>query len=173
MFKQLLAAIALIFSINLILSACSTVEKPRIINSSKLGPLVQVYETIIVDAGATFDGKGSLYDWAGQGDCSQDEGMPPMFKLYDGAVLKNTCMKGAPDGIHVRGSDVIIDNIVNLDVCEDAISIKLDENKKSLITLQYITQSFSIVRIKPFKSRAGIICISTTMNFIAALKRLG
>ena len=72
---------------------------------------------------------GALYDWTGVGDCSQKEGMPPMFKLSDGATLQNLQMRNAPDGIHVRGSNVTISNIVNLDVCEDAISIKLDKNK--------------------------------------------
>jgi len=50
--------------------------------------------------------------------------MPPMFVLSDNATLKNLWMKNAPDGIHTKGSNIIVNNIVNVDVCEDAISIK-------------------------------------------------
>lgn len=130
MLEKLLAK-TLVFALlmGFLLSGCSSASKPEVINSSKFGPMVQVYETIIVPDGAVFDGKGSLYDWAGEGDCSQTEGMPPMFKLKGNSVLKNIRMKNAPDGIHIGGSNVTVDNIVNLDVCEDAISIKLDKNK--------------------------------------------
>jgi len=130
MLKNLpIVIIIAIFPLFSILTACGNVSKPEVLNSPKLGPMVQVYETIIVPEGAIFDGKGSLYDWAGEGDCSQTEGMPPMFKLKANSVLKNIRMRNAPDGIHIGGSNVTIDNIINLDVCEDAISIKLDKNK--------------------------------------------
>ena len=82
MLEKLLAK-TLVFALlmGFLLSGCSSASKPEVINSSKFGPMVQVYETIIVPDGAVFNGKGSLYDWAGEGDCSQTEGMPPMFKL--------------------------------------------------------------------------------------------
>jgi len=122
------------FSLTLLLSfglpSCSSAQKPEVLTSPEHGPIVQVYETILIPEGAVFDGKGSLYGWAGEGDCSQTEGMPPMFKMADNSTLKNIRMQNAPDGIHIKGSNVTIDYIVNLDVCEDAISIKLDKNKQ-------------------------------------------
>lgn len=86
------------------------------------GKVVFVNSTIRVAPGRTFDGNGNIYVWTGSGDCSQAEGMRPMFEVYDGARLQNLFMIYAPDGVHVYGSNVVIDNIVNLDVCEDAIS---------------------------------------------------
>ncbi|TQV74159.1 hypothetical protein FKG94_16245 [Exilibacterium tricleocarpae] len=87
------------------------------------GKTVDVRETITVGENEIFDGNGDMYDWNGEGDCSQREGMPPMFILLPGSTLKNLWIRGAPDGIHVKGSNIVIDNIVNVDVCEDAISI--------------------------------------------------
>ena len=107
---------------------CSSVNSPDAANGSD-PKIVNVSQTITVRQGQIFDGKGKLYDWTGEGDCSQVEGMPPMFKLASNSALRNLRMRNAPDGIHIKGSNVLVDNIVNVDVCEDAISIKLDENK--------------------------------------------
>lgn len=93
--------------------------------------IIKVSDTIIIGASKVLDGQGKLFEWTGKGDCSQTEGMPPMFKLRAGASLRNLQMKNAPDGIHIAGSNVTLDNIVNLDVCEDAVSIKLDKNKRT------------------------------------------
>lgn len=87
------------------------------------GTTIVVREKIIVEKGEVFDGQGNLYDWKGKGDCSQTEGMPPMFVLGPDSTLKNVYIRNAPDGIHIKGSNVTIDNMVNVDVCEDAISI--------------------------------------------------
>jgi hypothetical protein len=84
---------------------------------------VKVKSTINV-SGKVFDGNGDTYVWTGSGSCSDKEGMPPMFKLGNGATLKNLIMKNAPDGIHITGSNVTIDHVVNEDVCEDAVSFK-------------------------------------------------
>ena len=113
------------------LATCTGVLSPHPAAAQELTKdVIKVSTTIVVEEGEIFDGNGALYDWVGEGDCSQAEDMPPMFKLSAGSTLKNLKMKNAPDGIHVKGSHVIIDNIVNVDVCEDAISIKLDKNKK-------------------------------------------
>lgn len=111
-----------------LLLGCSSVDYLETVNGSD-PEIVNVSQTITVRQGQIFDGKGKLYDWTGQGDCSQSEGMPPMFKLASNSALRNLRMRNAPDGVHIKGSNVLVDNIVNLDVCEDAISIKLDENK--------------------------------------------
>ena len=127
----LIKSIILASPIFLMFAGCGNANKPQVIRSPQEGTIIQVSETVVVDAGVVFDGAGILYDWVGEGDCSQTEGMPPMFRLSENATLKNLRMRNAPDGIHVRGSNVTIDNIVNLDVCEDAISIKLDRNKRA------------------------------------------
>lgn len=84
-----------------------------------------VNETIVVAAGKTFDGQGKRYR-AGSalGDGSQSEGQKPMFKLEDGATLRNVVL-GSPaaDGIHTYG-DVTLENIVWEDIGEDALTIK-------------------------------------------------
>lgn len=96
-------------------------------NGGNDGPLVDtvVPETIVVEAGRTFDGSGKRF-LAGRalGDGSQDEGQKPVFRLEDGATLKNVVL-GAPaaDGIHTHG-DVILENIVWEDIGEDAMTIK-------------------------------------------------
>ena len=112
----------------LILTACahSQLQKspsPSLPLDGFTGTTIEVSKTIVVKNGQTFDGHGKYYQWVGAGDCSQSEGMPPMFDLHQGATLKNLWMENAPDGIHIKGSNVVIDSIVNIDVCEDAISI--------------------------------------------------
>lgn len=85
----------------------------------------QVDSTIVVDAGETFDGRCQRY-WAGPnvGDGSQSESQDPVFRLEDGATLRNVVL-GAPaaDGIHTYG-DVTLENITWEDVGEDALTIK-------------------------------------------------
>tara|TARA_B100000902_G_C26588634_1_gene564719 strand:- start:111 stop:536 length:426 start_codon:yes stop_codon:yes gene_type:complete len=58
----------------------------------------------------------------GEGNCSQDEGMPTMFRMEAGSHIKNLFMIDAPNGIVFKGNDASADKIVNLDVCEDAMS---------------------------------------------------
>jgi hypothetical protein len=85
--------------------------------------IVYVSETIMINRDVEYDGDGKLFVWVGRGNCGQYEGMPPMFILLYGAKLKNLYMAYAPAGIHIRGSNVSIDNVINLEVCEDAVSI--------------------------------------------------
>jgi len=84
-----------------------------------------VEATIVVKAGASFDGTGKRF-LAGPalGDGSQSESQKPVFKLEDGATLRNVVI-GAPaaDGIHTHG-DATLENIVWQDIGEDALTIK-------------------------------------------------
>ena len=70
----------------------------------------------------TFD--GGLKRFAGIGNGSQSESQDPMFKLADGATLKNVIL-GAPagDGVHCSGSCTLI-NVWWEDVGEDAATFK-------------------------------------------------
>jgi len=103
---------------------------------------IQVSEKIIVGDGEVFDGKGNLYVWVGEGDCSQTEGMPPMFVLLSNATLKNISIKNAPDGVHIKGSNVTIDNMVNVDVCEDAISISKSKHFPTGNNIKIVNSKF-------------------------------
>lgn len=84
-----------------------------------------VNSTIVVGPGQVYDGKGRTFI-AGPalGDGSQNENQKPVFRVENGATLKNVVL-GAPaaDGIHTYG-DVYLANIVWLDVGEDALTIK-------------------------------------------------
>ncbi len=82
-----------------------------------------VSKTIAVSG--TYD--GSLKRFYGSGDLGgdgQDEGQDPIFKLADGATLKNVIL-GSPaaDGVHCSGS-CTIQNVWWEDVGEDAASFK-------------------------------------------------
>ncbi|WP_281884396.1 pectate lyase [Paenibacillus sp. YYML68] len=87
---------------------------------------VKVDSTIIVKAGQTYDGANNTYvaNASTLGDGSQDEGQKPVFRLENGATLKNVKL-GAPaaDGVHCYGS-CNITNVHWLDVGEDALTLK-------------------------------------------------
>jgi pectate lyase C len=84
-----------------------------------------VNATIIVRSGETFDGRGQRYvAGSALGDGSQSESQKPVFRLENGARLRNVVL-GAPaaDGVHCYG-DVALENITWEDVGEDAMTIK-------------------------------------------------
>ena len=87
---------------------------------------------ITITSGEVIDGEGKLFVWSGKGKCNQDEGQSSMFIMANGSTLKNMYILNAPDGIHIRGSNVTIENIVNLKVCEDAISTPNTKRKKNI-----------------------------------------
>lgn len=74
-------------------------------------------------AGKSISFGGDLLKWTGPGDCSQAESQMPMIEVQgDDITIRNAVIMNAPDGIHVRGKRVIIENVVFPDVCEDAIT---------------------------------------------------
>ena len=83
-----------------------------------------VKDVIVISENQKFNGNNKIFLWIGSGDCSQKEGMPPMFIMQNNSELKNVNILNAPDGIHIVGSNVKISNMRNYDVCEDAISTK-------------------------------------------------
>ncbi|WP_370417180.1 pectate lyase (plasmid) [Pantoea vagans] len=100
-----------------------------------------VHDTIVVPAGQVFDGKGQTFT-AGKelGDGSQSESQKPLFKLEDGASLKNVVIgDNGADGIHLYG-DAKIDNLHVTNVGEDAITVKANkEGKKSNVEISNST----------------------------------
>ncbi len=85
---------------------------------------VTITSTIVVKAGQTYDGGGNTIIAKGMGDGSQSESQKPIFKLENGAKLKNVII-GAPacDGIHCYGNNTLT-NIKCSDVGEDFFSVK-------------------------------------------------
>ncbi|MER5180599.1 pectate lyase [Streptomyces sp. NPDC002896] len=78
-----------------------------------------------IEVSGTFD--GGLKRYYGSGDLGgdgQDEGQDPVFKLEDGAVLKNVIL-GTPaaDGVHCQGS-CTLQNVWWEDVGEDAATFR-------------------------------------------------
>jgi hypothetical protein len=81
--------------------------------------------TATIPVTGTLDGGNVRYFGSGAlGGDSQDEGQDPLFKLADGAVLKNVIL-GAPaaDGVHCSGSCTLI-NVWWENVGEDAATFK-------------------------------------------------
>jgi hypothetical protein len=81
--------------------------------------------TATIAVSGTLDGGNVRYFGSGAlGGDGQDEGQDPLFKLADGAVLKNVIL-GAPaaDGIHCSGSCTLI-NVWWENVGEDAATFK-------------------------------------------------
>ncbi|MDI6100683.1 pectate lyase [Actinoplanes sp. NEAU-A12] len=81
--------------------------------------------TATIPVSGTVDGGNARYFGSGAlGGDGQDEGQDPLFKLADGAVLKNVIL-GAPaaDGIHCSGSCTLI-NVWWENVGEDAATFK-------------------------------------------------
>jgi pectate lyase C len=88
------------------------------------GTQITVNETIRVTSG-TFDGGCQRYT-AGSalGDGSQSEGQDPIFRVENGATLRNVVIgNNGADGIHVYNGGVL-DNIHWMNVGEDAMTIK-------------------------------------------------
>lgn len=138
--------------------------------NSFTGKLVEVRDTIKIGKGEVFDGKGQLYDWKGTGDCSQEEGMPSMFVLAQGATLKNIWIRNAPDGVHIKGSDTVIDNMVNVDVCEDAISIIENKREGAAKNVKIINSKFFFCSDKAIQLTRGTNVVISNNEFYHCAK---
>jgi len=88
------------------------------------GSIVWVSETIRVTSG-TFDGGCRVYTaTSALGDGGQSENQKPIFRVENGATLKNVVIgHNGADGIHVYNG-ATLDNITWNDVGEDALTVK-------------------------------------------------
>jgi pectate lyase C len=88
------------------------------------GAQVAVNETIRVTTG-TYDGGCRRHQaGSGLGDGSQSEGQDPVFRVENGATLRNVVIgTNGADGIHTYNG-ATLDNIYWMDVGEDAMTIK-------------------------------------------------
>jgi hypothetical protein len=72
---------------------------------------------------------GDALKWTGEGDCSQNEHMEPIISVQgNGASVRNAFIVMAPDGVHVSGKNVVLENLVFPKVCEDAITANGADN---------------------------------------------
>ncbi len=79
--------------------------------------------------GRTVSFGGDALKWRGEGDCSQNEAMEPVISVQgDGVTVRNAVVIESPDGIHVSGKNVVIENVVFPKVCEDAITANGADN---------------------------------------------
>jgi len=91
---------------------------------STSGTQTTVNETIRVTSG-TYDGGCRRFQaGSGLGDGSQSEGQDPVFRVENGATLRNVVIgTNGADGIHTYNG-ATLDNIYWMDVGEDAMTIK-------------------------------------------------
>jgi len=88
------------------------------------GTQTTVNETIRVTSGVYDGGCRRFNAGSGLGDGGQSEGQKPVFRVENGATLRNVVigMNGA-DGIHIYNG-AVIDNVHWLNVGEDALTVK-------------------------------------------------
>lgn len=91
---------------------------------STSGPQTTVHETIRVTSG-TYDGGCQRFNAGSElGDGSQSEGQDPIFRVENGATLRNVVIgTNGADGIHTYNG-AVLDNIHWMNVGEDAMTIK-------------------------------------------------
>lgn len=97
-------------------------------SDAKVSANVYISNTIVVAAGQTYDGQGNTIIAQGMGDGSQNEGQKAVFRLENGATLKNVKI-GIPgcDGVHTYGN-ATLSNVEWVDVGEDAMTMKAQGN---------------------------------------------
>jgi len=117
---------------------------------------VKITSTIVVNAGQTYDGGGNTIIAVGMGDGSQNENQKPIFKLEDGAKLKNVII-GAPgcDGIHVYGN-ATLENVTWADVGEDALTVKKGDLSKTV----------TLINCKAYKAADKVFQINAPCKFV-------
>jgi hypothetical protein len=78
----------------------------------------------------------------GLGCASDDEGQPPVITLKN-ATIKNLVISasGGADGIHCSDGDCVLENVVWLDICEDAAT--LEKTGKSLTIIGGAAYNFA------------------------------
>ncbi|MGD9212842.1 MAG: pectate lyase, partial [Desulfobacteraceae bacterium] len=85
---------------------------------------VNVSETIVVSSGV-YDGECQTFNPSSEmGDGSQSESQDPVFRVENGATLKNVIIgNNGADGIHLYNG-ATLENITWQDVGEDAVTVK-------------------------------------------------
>lgn len=156
--KKVFFLIAILLAILLLFNSC---EKELLHESNSqdgaiLKATLTITSTIVVKSGQTYDGKGITIVAVGMGDGSQDENQQPIFKLEDGATLKNVII--APpgcDGIHVYGN-AKLENVIWQDVGEDALTVKAGDLSKTV----------TLTNCKAYKAADKVFQINAPCNFV-------
>lgn len=82
-----------------------------------------IRSTQVLRESGDYDFNYQMLRWRGEGKCNQKEGQSPIFDIKgDDIVLRNAFILDAPDGIHVSGHNVKIQNVYFMNICEDAIT---------------------------------------------------
>jgi pectate lyase C len=84
---------------------------------------IDIYDTITVAAGTTYDGYGNTIIAHNMGDGSQSEGQKYIFRLEYGANLQNVNIANPGCGGVVCYGNNVITNVNWLDVGEDALTV--------------------------------------------------
>ena len=140
------------------------ISEGRNILKNKKQEVVRVKIPIQIYENEVFDGKNKLYLWEGYGKCDQTEGQSPMFVMYSNSTLKNVYISNSPEGVHIAGNNVKIDNIVNLGVCEDAVSTDIFNNHHNI---QIVNSTFVNCADKAIQLNKGIDVLIKNNKFIS------
>lgn len=91
----------------------------------RYGEVEKHTQTIVVQNGEVWDGKGVTIDASAFVSGGQEEGGDPIFKLMGNCTVKNVIL-GDPggDGIHIYGNNCRVENVHWQDVGEDALTVK-------------------------------------------------
>jgi len=85
---------------------------------------VYVWDTIVVNGGVYDGGCRTFNPSSALGDGGQSEGQKPVFRLENGAILRNVIIgQNGADGIHIYGGGTV-ENVLWTDVGEDALTVK-------------------------------------------------
>jgi len=139
------------------------ISEGRNVLKNKNQEVVRVKYPIHIDENEVFDGKNKLYLWDGYGKCDQTEGQSPMFIMYSNSTLKNVYISNSPEGVHIAGDNVKIDNIVNLGVCEDAVSTGIHSNHYNI---QIVNSTFVNCADKAIQLNKGVDVLIKNNKFI-------
>ena len=140
------------------------VSEGRNILKNNKQEIVRMKYPIQIGENEVFDGKNKLYLWEGYGKCDQTEGQSPMFIMFSNSTLKNVYISNSPEGVHIAGDNVKIDNIVNLGVCEDAVSTSIFSNNYNI---QIVNSTFMNCADKAIQLNKGVDVLIKNNKFIS------
>ena len=140
------------------------VSEGRNILKNNKQEIVRMKYPIQIGENEVFDGKNKLYLWEGYGKCDQTEGQSPMFIMFSNSTLKNVYISNSPEGVHIAGDNVKIDNIVNLGVCEDAVSTSIFSNNYNI---QIVNSTFMNCEDKAIQLNKGVDVLIKNNKFIS------
>ena len=122
------------------------------------GKVIVVRETLTLDRrNTTYDYEGATIVWKGEGDCSQKENMPPIFRITgNGITVKNATIIGAPDGIHIDATSTF-NTAMNSLRCDNNTRQKKDVGED----LRELSIRFCLFPLSPHLVPQSSECVSS------------